>query len=184
MAKLLEAEVAVITGAARGIGLATVQLFLDEGASVVISDVLDDAGQAAVASLAEDGRPIAYLHCDVTRIGYIEQMVCLGVLMGLPFRQRRRCGGEAFGQAFALRDVEHSEPLEKWDSAHGIGIAVTASLLMLTLGGEAVGIKYGLPALAFADASTRRQSLPKGQPILAGIAAFDDRTPKEQDIDP
>jgi NAD(P)-dependent dehydrogenase (short-subunit alcohol dehydrogenase family) len=46
---------------------------------VVISDVLDDAGQAAVASLAEDGRPIAYLHCDVTRIGYIEQMVAFAV---------------------------------------------------------------------------------------------------------
>ena len=44
MAKRLEGKVAVITGAASGIGRGTVELFVKEGARVVAADVQDDKG--------------------------------------------------------------------------------------------------------------------------------------------
>ncbi len=54
---------ALITGGARGQGAAEAELFAAEGATVVITDVLDDAGHATVAEL---GDSVTYLHHDVT----------------------------------------------------------------------------------------------------------------------
>jgi 3alpha(or 20beta)-hydroxysteroid dehydrogenase len=47
----LDGRVAIITGAARGMGAATARLFANEGAKVVLADVLDDAGQAVARSI-------------------------------------------------------------------------------------------------------------------------------------
>ena len=43
----------VITGSARGIGAATAELAAARGANVVVSDIIDDAGEATVADLPE-----------------------------------------------------------------------------------------------------------------------------------
>ncbi|MFT5563271.1 MAG: 3-oxoacyl-[acyl-carrier protein] reductase, partial [Litorivivens sp.] len=43
-------RVAIITGGASGMGLASVNRFLEEGASVVIADFNEDTGQAAIAA--------------------------------------------------------------------------------------------------------------------------------------
>ncbi len=49
----LDGKVAIITGGSRGQGEAEVRLFVAEGAKVVISDVLVDAGQALAAELGD-----------------------------------------------------------------------------------------------------------------------------------
>jgi NAD(P)-dependent dehydrogenase (short-subunit alcohol dehydrogenase family) len=59
----LDGKVAVVTGGCSGIGLGTVELFLAEGAKVVVGDLRDAKGKALEASYA--GR-LAYVHCDVT----------------------------------------------------------------------------------------------------------------------
>lgn len=59
----LQGKVAVITGAASGIGRGTVDLFVKEGAKVIAADVQDDKG----ARLAEEhSKALRYIHCDVT----------------------------------------------------------------------------------------------------------------------
>jgi 3(or 17)beta-hydroxysteroid dehydrogenase len=59
----LAGKVAIITGAAKGLGAADARLFAAEGATVIIADV-DDAGSAALA--AEIGGAATYHHLDVT----------------------------------------------------------------------------------------------------------------------
>jgi 3alpha(or 20beta)-hydroxysteroid dehydrogenase len=59
----LNDRVALVTGAASGIGAATAQCFVEEGARVVIADVADAAGQELAASL---GDRAVYAHLDVT----------------------------------------------------------------------------------------------------------------------
>jgi 3alpha(or 20beta)-hydroxysteroid dehydrogenase len=63
----LEEKVAIITGAARGMGAATAQRFVQEGARVVLADVLDDELAATAAAIEADapGTTVA-LHLDVT----------------------------------------------------------------------------------------------------------------------
>ena len=62
MGTRLEGKVAVITGAASGIGRGTVELFVREGAKVVAADVQDDKG----ARLEEEfGKGVRYVRCDV-----------------------------------------------------------------------------------------------------------------------
>src|SRR5918997_4504246 len=65
MAGRIQDRVAVVTGGCSGIGLATVQRFVAEGARVVIGDVDDDRGAALVEEL---GGPATatYVHVDVT----------------------------------------------------------------------------------------------------------------------
>jgi NAD(P)-dependent dehydrogenase (short-subunit alcohol dehydrogenase family) len=56
-------QVAVITGAASGLGEATARLMHAEGAAVLLTDIQDDRGQRVAAELGGRSR---YLHCDVT----------------------------------------------------------------------------------------------------------------------
>ena len=71
MIEQLEGRVAVVTGAASGIGLAMVEAFLGEGMSVVLSD-LDGSGlDAQVARLSADGGDVFGVVCDVADPGAV-----------------------------------------------------------------------------------------------------------------
>ncbi|KAF2289678.1 hypothetical protein GH714_037899 [Hevea brasiliensis] len=61
--KRLEGKVAIITGGASGMGAATVQLFHEHGAQVVLADIKDKQGQAIADKLGEN---VTYIHCDVS----------------------------------------------------------------------------------------------------------------------
>ena len=61
----LEGKVALISGGARGQGATEGQLFVDEGAKVVLADILDVEGEAAAAQIRENGGEASYVHLDV-----------------------------------------------------------------------------------------------------------------------
>lgn len=62
--KRLSGKVCLITGAARGIGLATAKAFINEGAVVIMSDVDDASGQSEAKALGEKA---SYFHLDVSK---------------------------------------------------------------------------------------------------------------------
>ncbi len=65
MAGRIQDRVAVVTGGCSGIGLATVQRFVEEGARVVIGDLDDERGHQLVGQLGGTDL-LTYVHTDVT----------------------------------------------------------------------------------------------------------------------
>jgi NAD(P)-dependent dehydrogenase (short-subunit alcohol dehydrogenase family) len=63
MRKRLERQVAVVTGAASGIGAAIAERFVDEGARCLLVDIQDDAGREEAARLGDSA---SYVHGDVS----------------------------------------------------------------------------------------------------------------------
>ena len=63
----MDGKVALISGGARGQGAAEARLFAQEGAKVVIGDLLDVDGMRVAAEIAELGGEAVYVHLDVTR---------------------------------------------------------------------------------------------------------------------
>lgn len=72
----LDGRVALVTGAARGQGEAISRLFVDEGANVILGDVLDDLGEKVAVDLGGKAR---YVHLDVTSEGDWARAVDLAV---------------------------------------------------------------------------------------------------------
>jgi len=62
----LENKVALVSGGARGIGAAITKILAQEGAKVVIGDVLEDAGQKTVAEINDAGGECVFVRLDVT----------------------------------------------------------------------------------------------------------------------
>src|SRR5579859_1825046 len=62
----LDGKVALISGAARGLGAAEATLFAREGASVVLGDILDQPGAAVASSIQMGGGRALFVHLDVT----------------------------------------------------------------------------------------------------------------------
>jgi NAD(P)-dependent dehydrogenase (short-subunit alcohol dehydrogenase family) len=62
----LEGKVALISGAASGMGAATARRFAREGARVMIADMLDQDGQAVADAIVAANGTAAFLHLDVT----------------------------------------------------------------------------------------------------------------------
>ncbi|MFT7600135.1 MAG: 3alpha(or 20beta)-hydroxysteroid dehydrogenase [Acidimicrobiales bacterium] len=70
----LDGKVAIVTGGARGQGEAEVRLFVAEGAKVVVSDVLVEAGEEVAASLGDSA---VFLRHDVSREDHWEAAINL-----------------------------------------------------------------------------------------------------------
>jgi NAD(P)-dependent dehydrogenase (short-subunit alcohol dehydrogenase family) len=71
----LNGKVAVITGAASGIGRATATLFAGEGAAVVIGDLNVEGGEAAVCECKANGGRAIFQRTDVTAEADVKTMI-------------------------------------------------------------------------------------------------------------
>lgn len=72
---MLKNKIAIITGAAQGIGLACAERFVKEHATVVLTDVADKAGEKQAERLRAEGGNALYHHCDVTDKASIQSLI-------------------------------------------------------------------------------------------------------------
>jgi NAD(P)-dependent dehydrogenase (short-subunit alcohol dehydrogenase family) len=70
-----ENKVALVTGAASGIGLATAKAFAEAGAAVTLADVHQDAVRSAAEDLVAAGHKALAIRCDVAAEGQVAAMV-------------------------------------------------------------------------------------------------------------
>lgn len=122
----LEGKVAVITGGASGIGEASVRLFVEEGAEVVVADIQDERGRRLAAELG-----VEYVHADVTREDDVEAAVSHAV----DAYDRLDCMFNNAGIAGAVNPIE-SVTVEAFDR--------TVAVL---LRGVFLGVKHAAPVM-------------------------------------
>jgi NAD(P)-dependent dehydrogenase (short-subunit alcohol dehydrogenase family) len=72
--KDFQGRVAVVTGAASGIGLATARRFAEEGMQVVLADIQQDALDTAVTALQQAGHDVIGVRTDVSRRAQIQAL--------------------------------------------------------------------------------------------------------------
>ncbi len=71
----LQGKVAIITGAATGIGRATALLFAREGASVVVADINEDDAQRTVADIEDEGADARFVRADVSEAEDVQALM-------------------------------------------------------------------------------------------------------------
>ncbi len=72
----LKDKVAIVTGGASGIGLATVQAFLDKGAKVVIADYNEEGGKAVEKDLSSNGTAnVKFIFVNAAEEASVENLV-------------------------------------------------------------------------------------------------------------
>ena len=71
---LLDGKVAIVTGAARGIGFGIAKVLAEKGASVVISDVREEAAKEAADQINASGGKAAAIACDVSKLEDAEKL--------------------------------------------------------------------------------------------------------------
>jgi 3alpha(or 20beta)-hydroxysteroid dehydrogenase len=113
----LDGKIAIISGAATGIGAATARRFVAEGAKVAILDINADDGQALASELAGGGDAARFFSCDVADPEAVATAVdaAASAFGGLDIV----FANAALGTIVIGGTVESIEP-ERWDRAFGV----------------------------------------------------------------
>jgi len=75
----LAEKTAVVTGAGSGIGRASARRFAEEGANVVVADVVEDTGRRTVELIEDAGGNATFVEVDVSDLASVERMVDVAV---------------------------------------------------------------------------------------------------------
>ncbi len=142
----LDGKVAVVTGGANGIGRACCERFAEEGAQVLVADILDEAGGQTVAALEGQGVKALYVHADATSpadndnvmgtavaaLGGLDVVVTAAGISNAGYRsgdleeQKRRLAGRAAGTLDPARQFADM-PLDDWRQV--LDVNLTGTLL-------------------------------------------------------
>ena len=129
----LPGKVALVTGAARGIGLAIARAFTREGAHVVLSDIHDAAGEREADAL---GRSAAYRRLDVRReADWSAAMQAILDTHGRLDVLVNNAGITGFEEGFVPHDPEHAS-LDAW-----------RAVMATNLDGVFLGCKHAIAAM-------------------------------------
>ena len=128
----LSGKVALITGAASGIGRETALLFASEGASVVACDIDDQKGADTVLDIEQAGGRALFVHSDVSKAEDCRRMV---------EQAEAECG--ALHILFNNAGIMDSRD----DNAEVTEEEVWDLTMNINLKGVFLGCKYGIPAL-------------------------------------
>ena len=154
----LHHKITLITGAARGIGRATAELFHREGAIVLVTDILDYEGREVQAQLGANSE---YLHLDVKHESEWQHAADhirstygrLDILVN-------NAGITGFLEAPGPFDAEHAD-LATWEEVH----RVNATGVML-------GCKYAIPLMKDRGGSIVNLSSRSGVVGIPGAVAY------------
>ncbi|MDJ0789788.1 MAG: glucose 1-dehydrogenase [Myxococcota bacterium] len=128
----LKDRVALVTGAASGIGLESARALAREGASVIAVDLDVAGGEAAAAALRDEGSEAHFVRADVSSAADCEAMVA--------------AAEERFGALHVLFNnagISHADDADAIDTDE----AVWDLTMNVNLKGVFLGCKYGIPAL-------------------------------------
>ena len=126
----LDGKVAVITGAARGQGVAEAELFAGEGARVVLTDLLVDEGQEAADRIRTAGGEALFVKLDVSSPEEWNEVVRHAV------QTYGRLDILVNNAGIAVRGGVESTPIEEWDRC-----------LDTNAKGVFLGMKFAIPAM-------------------------------------
>jgi len=116
----LQGKVALVTGAASGIGRATAELVAGMGARVVASDVDGDRGAATVERLREAGAEAVFAAADVRDRAAVEALVASAVRAYGRLDCAANCAGVGAGHA-----PTHEYPEDQWDRIVAVNLKGT-----------------------------------------------------------
>ena len=152
----IQNKIAFITGGSRGIGAETAKLLAQEGAKVIITDILDDEGETLAASIGAD-----YYHLNVASEDEWQQ---LASILQQEYGQIdilfNNAGITGLNENLGLQDPEHAS-LESWHHVHKIN-----------LDGVFLGCKYGIGLMKEHGGSIINMSSRSGVVGIPAAAAY------------
>lgn len=128
----LKDKVAVITGAAGGIGAASAQLFSSEGSSVVLLDIASDQGERVAESIRAAGGKAMFVRTDVTNEDSVKQAMASAV--------------SEFGKLDILVNVAGGSSASD-APVHEVDMALWDKTISLDLKGTFLSCRHAIPAM-------------------------------------
>lgn len=116
MAERLKDKVAIITGAARGIGATCAEIFAQEGAAVALLDINEVRGSGLADKIVAEGKKAIFCRCDVTQATDIDGAVeRVDSELGLPNVLFNNAGIAVVGGVEELTE-------EEWDRQYAVNV--------------------------------------------------------------
>ena len=130
----LEGKIAIVTGAARGMGEVEARLFAEEGATVVICDVLDDDGQRVADDIIAHGGAAEYRRLNVTDEDNWRQVI-----------------GDTVSKHGRLDVLVNNAGISGYDEEDNPGTTTWDRLLDINAKGVFLGMKHAIGAMEQQD---------------------------------
>jgi NAD(P)-dependent dehydrogenase (short-subunit alcohol dehydrogenase family) len=138
----VDGKVALVTGAARGLGAESARALLQGGARVLITDIDAEVGAATAAALEKAGHPVAFLRHDVTNEAHWEAAVAEAV---------RRFGG--------LDIVVNNAGVERLGRITEMSVDEFRFVMDVNATGTFLGLKHGVRVMAPGGAAGKGGSI-------------------------